>query len=376
MFIKESASCLSGCLVACNIYVSAGHSRWAPLLINLLEDAQQECKRLRRSTSQSLASAPLALVHAFADGPYDRSSFHVAGSSTLVAQLASHISVKAATSLSSLRRQTESSGDAVSDVSTAHPMVGLVDHVAVLPLSHEANGNISGVALETWNEELRRSVHCDLSFGTVSDECPTKPLTTPTGLVARTIGTTLEQIGVQVLWYGYADIDQTPLAQVRRHKTRFFEGLPSSSPSSLGQATVGAPPYFVENYNIQVATRDKKQAQSLTKWLRSRDGGLPFVEALTLPYGYSEDENDNPVPLYEVACNLLNPTVSNTQIIDSHVEAWKAQSGTGTAVEIRRSYRVGTTADMCLKVLQQTNTSTGEEEHNRSIRDALENYLK
>jgi len=340
--------------------------------MDLLENAQEECTRLRKASTRSSYSR-LAVVHAFADGPYDRSSFHVAGSSTLVASLASHIAVKAVTSLSSLRRQEAAAAtqaDVTPQMDSRHPTVGIVDHVAVLPLSEERVDEASILSLEDWNKDFQ----ADTGFIDLDLQSPTN--FPPTGWVARTIGHFLKQEGVQVFWYGHADSNETALAQVRKEKTRFFDALPSI-PSEAGQATVGAPPSFVENYNIQVATRDKKQAQALTKWVRSRDGGLPFVEALTLPYVTvaGADADKEPVPVYEVACNLLNPSVTSTRHIDARVEQWKAQNYQKDCLEVRSSYRVGTTSEMCLKVLEETGTEQGEREHNQKVRDALKGFL-
>lgn len=375
MLTKESASRLSRCLVACNIYVSAGQVRCAPFLFQLLLEAQQECVRLRRSSS----SSSLAVVHAYADGPYDRSSFHVAGSPTLVASLASHIAASAASTLQQTRRDPEGT------LITAHPTVGLVDHVSVLPLSQKkVDEKIPLVSLEEWT----RTLEMDCPKGIIpqrdkmyhSASSLNLAATLPSGWVARTVGHALEQVGVQVFWYGHADPHETPLAKVRKDKTEFFKSLPSS-PSTMGQATVGAPPYFVENYNIQVATHDKRMAQSLTKWVRSRDGGLPFVEALTLSYGTIPGRcvEDDPIPVYEVACNLLNPTVTSTKDIDVRVQTWIMANHDvkdASIAMVQSSYRVGTTVDMCLSALYETSTPEGEQEYNQRIRNALEGYLK
>ena len=72
-------------VVACNIYITAAASH-ASTLLSLLRQAQDNCRDLRRAsqhnkrddTKQSHSSA-VAIVHAYADIPYDRSSFHLAG---------------------------------------------------------------------------------------------------------------------------------------------------------------------------------------------------------------------------------------------------------------------------------------------------------
>jgi hypothetical protein len=135
-------------------------------------------------------------------------------------------------------------------------------------------------------------------------------------------------------------------------------------------------------------------AQSLTRWVRSKDGGLPHVEALTLLYGSTIEEG---MPIYEVACNLLNPNVTSTHDIDRRVQEWMDQeqrNGINNHYEsgqvtnnnnnhnihkppiILRSYRVGTTVGMCCEALEKTQTMQGEMEHNSKIMSSFESCLK
>jgi hypothetical protein len=138
----------------------------------------------------------------------------------------------------------------------------------------------------------------------------------------------------------------------------------STSPDGvIVQATVGASPHFVENWNVCLNSNcDKATAQGLTKKIRGRDGGLPFVEALPLPYGPNR---------LEAACNLLNPKQTSSDDIEAKVQAWEHHHDL-----VEKGYQVGTTVDMCLQALEQTNTPEGEVEYNRQVRKRLEGYLK
>lgn len=209
-----------------------------------------------------------------------------------------------------------------------HPFVGLVDHIAVMPLLDGESGN-------------------DLSNNTLSNN-------TPNGQAATFIGSQLRDAGVQVLLYGNAHPDGTPLADVRRYRTNFFlsGGLDTSGEGELrdpkGVATVGAPQTFVENFNIRLtANCDRSMARSLTKVLRERDGGLLGVEGLTLPYSNNR---------IEIACNLLRPDVGSADAITERAHQWaleqvESSSFQGTEDLIETGYRVGTTAEQCLQVL-------------------------
>jgi len=70
-------------VVACNIYITAAASH-ASTLLSLLHRAQDHCRELRRASQHNkrddtTKQHAVAIVHAYADIPYDRSSFHLAG---------------------------------------------------------------------------------------------------------------------------------------------------------------------------------------------------------------------------------------------------------------------------------------------------------
>lgn len=377
-------------LVACNVYVSAGLPQYSDLLLKLLGEAQEHCRTVRVPPPPSFAKGPLnddnftnadgtiepnvdqervVIVHAFCDGPYNRSSFHIAGSPCLVASVASRLATRA---VQTLDEKTELSTEIVDlsvnnddgkAIATPHPTVGLVDHVSVLPLApytyiEDTNGN----------------------RGSLEKDFP------PTGWVAHAIGEALLSAGVDVLYYGHADlVSQRPLATVRRESTKFFQSTKSTTPSiedrnggvnnranQRGQATVGAPNLFTENFNIRLRPHTPKNvAQSLTRHVRERDGGLPFVEALTLRYGQDQ---------YEVACNLLDPTVTSTHDIVERIQSWAPKNNdyatndfSNNVVEI--AYRVGTTAEMCIDAMEASRTPDGEEEHNRQVMRRFQNFI-
>jgi glutamate formiminotransferase len=326
-------------LVACNVYISAGLPKYANLLTNLLEQTQDHCFQLRKEarngqdpkTAAALYSSNVVVVHAFCDGPYNRSSFHIAGSPHLVVDAASSLITNTINAL--LTEQQGSAKDSASDNATPHPTVGLVDHVSVLPLDN--------------------------------DKARTLP-SPGTGPLALQIGQVMQKIGVDVLYYGYAHPDRTPLATVRREKTKFFQtSKDNANPTNtLGQATVGAPECFTENFNIRLtAGTSRKIAQSLTRHIRKRNGrGLPFVEALTLPY--SKDR-------YEVACNLLNPTVTSAHDVQERVKSWEYfDQGL-----VEMAYRVGTTPNMCLEALQAVNKHQGGEIFNQKVMERFQGFI-
>lgn len=85
----------------------------------------------------------------------------------------------------------------------------------------------------------------------------------------------------------------------------------------------------------------EKTAQSLTKRVRERDGGLPGVEAVTLPYSNER---------WEVACNLSQPNVASSDDIDNLVKSLQDDNKAQDFVEM--AYRVGTTAEQCRQAIK------------------------
>lgn len=339
--------------VACNVYVSAGRRQSADLLLRLLERAQGQCHNLRAIHPQH----QIAVVHAFADGPYDRSSFHLAGGASSVATVATDLAKGAIEGLMATPRL-------VGQEASRHPFVGLVDHVSVMPLPSTITGTEQVSSIDDKNQK----------------EKDTFVPATPSGEAARRIGKELKEAGVQVYYYGGAHPQGTPLATVRREQTAFFKsgGLEEEETSSVeshrkGVATVGAPSTFVENYNVRLTIHcDVDMARSLTRTLRERNGGLTGVEALTLPYSKGR---------FEIACNLLRPDVGSSDAIDACVETWAQDflkvlpSYQDQSDLVETAYRVGTTAEQCLEALSKSESLELISIHDEAVTERFKGYL-
>ena len=379
---------VSRSFVACNVYISAGgNPNHRDMLLGLLGETQELC-HLANNNSNSDANVNVngnnndnannkaepkgsdrrvVVVHAFRDGPYDRSSFHLAGSPDLVADVGSSLATRA---VQALRETEEATTEAIGG---RHPTVGLVDHVSVLPLDENNENDDSNDNNSKQNEFARI-----------------------TGSVARTIGESLQSSGADVLYYGHAHPNGKELAAVRRDSTGFFEdsktektrtrstsSTSSSSSSSssneritpklAGQATVGAPNRFVENYNIRLRPGvSRRVARTLTESVREKGGrGLLFVEALTLAYGIDQ---------FEVACNLLDPSTTSSEDIDNRIRDWEKQQqdeqqsdNEDASALVETAYRVGTTTGMSLEALRKVSTKEGEMAYNKEVFGRLDN---
>jgi Formiminotransferase domain, N-terminal subdomain len=347
-------------LLGCNVYISAGAcQRHIPILLDLLKGTQERCLQQSTTTNEK---GRCVVVHAFSDVVYNRSSIHLAANcEDLMTKTVSDLVCRARLELlASNEARSGHDGRRIDNKNVVHPYVGLVDHVSVMPL----------VPVEIQPQYLMHD-----------------RIDTPWGRSARAIGEILARTyhDVNVVYYGAADPDRTPLAEVRRKKTNFFQSgglsesnaatrdrMSSSSSSSLSLSSlettiVGAPSTFVENFNIRLTSGvDKQTAQSLTRSLRHRNGGILGVEALTLPYSHGR---------YEVACNILKPTLGSVEDIQNHVEKW-ARNRADDLVET--AYRVGTTADQCLQALELASSleeTAALEQHNTHVWHHFETYL-
>ncbi len=351
-------------LVACNIYITAAASQRATLL-RLLCQAQEQCHQLRLQNDGAVVVGQAAharnkgrmlsavgIIHAYADIPYDRSSFHIAGRSDCVSDVAASLVCSAVNDM-----EFDPSG--YDGGESRHPFVGVVDHVSVMPLVYPKKNDSS-------TEDIIASMSCDAAAN-----------------AAREIGRQISKTNlVNVHYYGRACPHNTPLSKVRRERTSFFGSGGSIDRKQNGQqycdqiitnavkgdTTIGTPVGgFVENFNIRLTSNvNLHQAKSLTQFVRGRNintmgYGVVGVEALTLPYVRDPSSGGT---VYEVACNLTNPHEGGVIQIRDQLTQWiekeTAKLSSEMNVEtsklnydyfVEDAYCVGTTEEQCLRAL-------------------------
>eukprot|EP00956_Cyclotella_meneghiniana_P002917 scaffold3479_cov76-Cyclotella_meneghiniana.AAC.2 len=370
--------------VACNIYISSASSSHYVILRNLLRRAQDHCRKIRghesikdcSNNAVTSGTADVAIIHAFADVPYNRSSFHLAGRSDCVADVALKLV---------LNSFKEIKFDSASQRGSAHPFVGLVDHVSVMPLvSFPLKIDPSSTQVKTTQKD---GLH------------PSQKAAVD---AAKTIGNGIINSRPQlasVHYYGLACPNHTSLADVRREKTPFFKSCHTdsrtqSTASIASDCTIGVPNHFVENFNIRLTPNvDFSQAKTLTQYVRGRNipkgHGIEGVEALTLPYKTQNAAGED-ILVYEVACNLTNPAKGSTLDIEEAVANWVTQqslpahviaddSSATTNYFIDKMYRVGTSEEQCIDTLLigQSNALSVEywKENDQETFNRFENYL-
>jgi hypothetical protein len=376
-------------------------------------------------------SPPLVgIIHAYADVPYDRSSFHLAGQSDCVTSVANELICTALNDIDidhMLPKTTTppppppTTTTTIGGNNTRHPYVGLIDHVSVMPLNYYPSTN-----KESESQSLLLSKE-----NVYSNYC--EPITTTTTTttnndqykvaanVAYKIGKKIMETKlVNVHYYGHACPQFTPLVDVRRERTTFFNSggatdttarrsikqqnssqpLPPAMTTVVaapkGDSIVGVPNNFVENFNIRLTSNVTfHQAKSLTQLLRGRNivnhnnnnngYGIDGVEALTLKYA-RDDGDGGGGTVYEVACNITKPKVGGVAEILDQLDKWiilqqqqqqqQCNQSLPTNNEItdedykyyvEDAYRVGTTQEQCLQVLFEGRGSVQNCDNNTSM---------
>jgi glutamate formiminotransferase len=413
MIMILQKSCNSS-LVACNIYITAAATA-SSTLPSLLARAQDHCRQLRlqncttqqqheeeeqidSSSNNNKRSVAAAIVHAYADIPYDRSSFHLAGQSDCVAEVAIGLIQNALNEIEfpSNHLSSNKNGADANDATnlttgdkskeSRHPYVGLVDHVSVMPIACK--------------EEDSTTTNSNAAMNAAN--------------AARKIGNAIsDKNSINMHYYGLTCPNHTSLATVRRRKTSFFNSggaLDSSDCNEVdsnnnnkdmskqhsqqlhyekGDCTIGAPPQFVENYNIRLTRNvDFNTAKTLTQALRGRNIstkgiGVPGVEALTLPYHRDASLGGD---VFEVACNLTDPKDGSVEKIEEQLEKWIVEqqqqqllSNLGGANGMRhrdyfieKAYRVGTTEEQCINAVSYDEGTDNDEEDDRWIKHDIQ----
>jgi glutamate formiminotransferase len=337
-------------LVACNIYIAAGGDTLLhrPILVSAVRRAQDLIRQevslkstvsIGKDGSESTAVKEKnpwvenalvgAVVTAYTDPVYNRSSVYLAGTASVIAKVASDLAV---TTVQELRTLPNNDPATVSYNAVAqHPCIGLIDHVRVMPLF-----------------EVGQSLEFNVEEGDGW---------APAGRAARHIARAMrEQLGMTVFLYGMAHPEFRTLAEVReKHRKKFkrISGILPPKHSGAGKprpeaVTVGAPQEFIDCHHILLNQEcGKRRAKFLTRLVRESDRGLPNVEALTLPYSEGR---------FEIACNLLRPGES-TQPRDTRAAIERYLKKCKTQPLVEKCYYVGTTVSQCVETLVRVSKS-------------------
>lgn len=358
--VQFSSRAIKRSLVACNIYVSAGREKYLhqPILMNLLRQTQEMCATLSTVEKDRIYSTNEdadddddpgddrgpsvgVLVHAYNDPVHNRSTFHLAGSPDVVAEVGSYLAVTAVTEL---RNLPDNDPATVSYNSVAqHPCIGLVDHVCTMPLQDGGH---------------------TLQF----DESREDALAPPARVAKRIAKAMKDKLKVQVYLFGSVHRKERSLVELRKKHNRFFRILGGMLPPKddtvklLETVTVGSHDEFMENFNILMnRTCGKRRAHYLTRLVRELDGGLPHVEALNIPYSDGR---------FEISCNLLRPRDSSKRsdvkaLIHQYIKECKVPP------LVEKSYLVSTTALQCMETIKDV----VESEKKRKNHDELVSKL-
>lgn len=283
--------------IACIVYVSEGCN--AAILSSL-----------RVAAEEAAAHRSVSLVHHFQDQHYNRSSFILAGGRSGVAAAALQVS---ATALDLIDLRAHES---------THPRVGVVDHISLAPLvENMEDARMAALALsENLANELNLPVFL---YGAAHPE-------------GRSLAETRRSCGL-----GYfKKKSSTGLADEMEaaSQTVLSDAGPSVTNPQHGVVCCGAVP-MVLNYNVRLKTKCQTAAARIARKVRTKNGGLPFVEALALQHQGGH---------YEVACNLLEPSrTTPLQVLDMITLAARE-----VGIDIEEEYTIGLRPSQILERLE------------------------
>jgi glutamate formiminotransferase len=291
-----------------------------------------------------------ALVHAYADKVYNRSTYYLAGTSEIVMEVATELIHHAVSELKKMDTVLEPSIAA-----TAIPDVGWVDHVAVMPL-------LSGI-------ESRHAVPHETKFSYPWMDSRHAD-------VALQIGQEMqENLGIEVFYYGLALKKNTPFTKVWKRRETMFRKKYPFSPEPVpgtgenrftGTALVGAPEEFVEQYNIRLTDKStRRMSHYVARYVREQDDGLLGVDAYAHPYSLNR---------YEVMCSVRRPFSGGALVedIQNRINTWDQAEKF-----FELGYRVGTTQELSIKVLEDAMQGTeNRKKHDVEVLEAFNRFLQ
>jgi hypothetical protein len=173
------------------------------MLMSLLRKAQDAfdpfVQAVRNNTLATSEEYPedqnfAAVAHVYVDQVYNRTAFHIAGHADVVVPVASDLAIDAVQTLRFNHANKIFSG---ANKTVEHPNIGLVDHIAFMPI---------------------------VTHGETNKQKALKESVLSAAWAARQVGERIaEELGMKVFYYGLASPKNTPLAEVRREQTNFFK---------------------------------------------------------------------------------------------------------------------------------------------------------
>lgn len=182
-----------------------------------------------------------------------------------------------------------------------HPRLGVVDHICFHPLAQATLRQVS---------EIAKLVASDIG----------KKLQAPTYLygACHEGGRTLDSIRRKL---GYFKPNSAGNQWRGSLKTEILELRPDAGPlqpsPAKGIVVIGAT-NWVDNYNIPVWCSDIDSVRRIASKVRERGGGLKSVQAMALSHAAG---------CIEVACNLLDPSITGADQVQSEVQRLAAKEG-------------------------------------------------
>ncbi|KAJ8483608.1 hypothetical protein OPV22_016093 [Ensete ventricosum] len=179
-----------------------------------------------------------------------------------------------------------------------HPRLGVVDHICFHPLAKGSLDRAAGIA---------KSVATDIGH----------KLQVPTYLygAAHEGGRTLDSIRREMGYFKPNSNGNQWTGGLRGLKPD--AGGPPQSSLAKGVVVIGAT-RWVDNYNVPVWSTNIEAVRKIARKVSERGGGLKSVQAMGLAHGAN---------CTEVACNLLNPSVTGADQVQHQVQKLASEEG-------------------------------------------------
>jgi glutamate formiminotransferase len=220
--------------------------------------------------------------------------------------------------------------------SAQHPRLGVVDHISCHPLlTDNINSNTMASAV-TAAETIAKKLGSDSVHLPVYLYGHAHPQQRQLVDIRKSFGYFRPNTPTDVIWKGAI---QTPPPKYKGVQVPDYGPQPSSTSSSskTGIVCVGAIPWLI-NFNVLLNSSDAGVCKEIARAVSEKGGGLKAVQAMALKHDGGR---------YEVACNLLDESVSGVELVEKEIDRLAGERGVGVV----RCYRIGKTPEELLEIL-------------------------
>jgi glutamate formiminotransferase len=220
--------------------------------------------------------------------------------------------------------------------SAQHPRLGVVDHISCHPLlTDNKNNNNNMASTVTAAETIAKRLGGDSLHLPVYLYGHAHPQQRQLVDIRKSFGYFRPNTPTDITWKGAI---QTPSPKYKVVQVPDYGPPPTStSRSKTGIVCIGAIPWLI-NFNVLLNSSDAGVCKEIARAVSEKGGGLKAVQAMALKHDGGR---------YEVACNLLDESVSGVELVEKEIERLAGERGVGVV----RCYRIGKKPEELLEIL-------------------------